>query len=312
LRLVAVLFAAAALTTVAAAGPNAVHPAALLSFTMSPRADPEGGQYLACIARSDGKHRVRIVSGDLSASAPAWSPDGTKVAFTGWNLPPAIASQDESDIVVADARGQLLANLTAGFSQNNFNPKWSPDGRWIAFISAELELTLVPSDGSQAPVVIAVTDFAGDFNWFPNGKRLAISKFSGNSIGVFTVNLDGSGLKLLTRGNEGAISPNGRKLAFVRIVGRSRYVFVANANGSKPRRLSKGTRPEENPSWSPDGRWIAFERTVDPKSFFPHSSIVVMRSNGTGAYVAVKGKSYDPFYPAWRRAPLPKADRASC
>ena len=312
MRVVAVLAVAATVVSVAAAGPNAARPTALLSFTMSPRADPENGQYLACTSRSDGKHRVRIVSGDLSASAPAWSPDGTKVAFTGWNLPAGLRSQDDADVVVADARGQLLSNLTAGFSQDNINPKWSPDGRWIAFISGELELTLVPSDGSQAPVVITVTDFAGDFNWFPDGERLAISKFSGDSIGVFSVDLDGSRLKRLTRGNEAAISPNGRKLAFVRIVGRSRYVFVANANGSKPHRLSKGPRPEENPSWSPDGKWIAFERTVDPKSLFPHNSIVVTRSNGTGAYVAVKGKTYDPFYPTWRRGKLPEADRASC
>nr|MBA3718602.1 hypothetical protein [Actinomycetota bacterium] len=115
MRFLGALLVAAIVVTAASAG-NASRPGALLTFTMSPRTDPENGQYRVCISRSDGKNRVRIVSGDLSASAAAWSPDGNRVAFTGWNLPPGIGSQDEDDIVVADARGQLLANLTAGFS----------------------------------------------------------------------------------------------------------------------------------------------------------------------------------------------------
>nr|MBA3717307.1 PD40 domain-containing protein [Actinomycetota bacterium] len=117
---------------------------------------------------------------------------------------------------------------------------------------------------------------------------------------------------LLTHGNEAAVSPDGRKLAFVRIVGRSRFVFIAGADGSKPHRLTKGTKPEEDPAWSPDGKWLALGRVVDPKSFVRHNSIVVTRSDGTATSVAVKSKSFDPFYPSWRRGTLPEATRSSC
>ena len=308
--LAALLAAAVAVGAAAAAGssPTRPGPAALLTYTGSPNFDPPNAQFLACIARSDGTHRVRIVQGAFSASAPDWNPVGTRVAFTGWNLPGPFASTDDSDIVVANARGRLLRNLTAGFSQSNFNPRWSPDGKWIAFGSSPLSLTVVPASGSAPPRVIDVPDFSGSYDWF-RGGRLAVATFDG----IFRVNMDGSGLaKLVASGTDPAVSPNGRKLLYV--AGEENFdVFLANANGSSPRRLTKTTRDETSPAWSPDGKWIAYGQTVDPRLADPQTRIVVSRSNGKAARVVITGNRYDPYYPNFRRGTkLPGARRASC
>ncbi len=312
-RLVALVGILVLVDGAASATPNAARPRALLTYTASPRSSPDA-QFRVCIARSDGKHPVRIVSGNLSASAASWSPNGSLVAFTGWDLPADFRSGDKNDIVVADARGRLIRNMTPNNAEDNYNPKWSPDGRWIAFFSSVLTLSLVPSDGSSNPTALALSDPGGDVAWFPDGKRLAISMFSKtDELGIYSVNLDGTGLRFLVQGSEPSVSPDGSQLAYTRIVGRGFDIYVAKSDGSKPHQLAKTVLPEGNPSWSPDGKWIAFERTINPESFHPRNEIVVARSNGKGAYVAVTAKNYDPFYPTWRRGVLlPKAQRPSC
>jgi Tol biopolymer transport system component len=310
MRLLGVLLAAAVVVGAAAATPNVKGPAALLTYTGSPHADPEGGQYLACVARADGTHRVRIVTGSYSASTPSWNRAGTRVAFTGWNLPSAFGSVDGVDIVVADARGKLLANMTAGFSPTNFNPKWSPDGRWIAFISDVLNLTVVPADGSQPPHVIDVPDFSGSFDWAGDSERLLAATYDG----IVSIGIDGTGLTpvLGDGATDPAVSPNGKKLLFVK--GDQNFdLYVANVDGTGVRRLTKTARDETSPSWSPDAKWIAYEQNVYLTLVNPHERIVVARSNGTEAHVVITGKRYDPFFPSWRRGTsLPKATRGSC
>jgi Tol biopolymer transport system component len=308
---VALASAAVLLAGAASATREPARPAALLTFTAAPRT--ESGQYRICIARSDGTNRRRIVGGSLNAVAAAWSPNGSRVAFAGRNLDPPFRSSDEDDVVVADARGRLIENLTPGYADQNLSPKWSRDGRWIAFVSDTV--SVVPSDGSRPPTAVPLGGaFASDVAWFPDGS-LAVAVVISDSLkyGIYRVNVDGSHLRYLVRGVEPAVSPNGSKLAFTRISGRGSDIYIANADGTKVHRLTRTALPEQNPGWSPDGRWIAFERTIRPGTFDARGRIVIARSDGTGAYVAVTAKSYDPFYPTWRRVvSLPKAPRASC
>ena len=74
---------------------------------------------------SDGQNIKRLTN-ESSCAQPAWSPDGTKIAFT---RPIAMKSQ----VLVIDADGENQLQLT--HIGGNIQPAWSPDGKRIAFVT---------------------------------------------------------------------------------------------------------------------------------------------------------------------------------
>ena len=74
----------------------------------------------------NGRNRVRL---SPRGRAPAWSPDGTKIAFSS-NL----RNLGQEDIYVMDADGANIVRVT-NHPKSDRLPAWSPDGRWIAFMS---------------------------------------------------------------------------------------------------------------------------------------------------------------------------------
>ena len=89
-------------------------------------------------------------------------------------------------------------------SHDNGIPRWSPDGRWIAFAGADFTLQLIHPDGSGQRE-IPITDPAGRTfaftpNWSPDGRRLVFSLYlpTPDQEDIYTVRLDGSGLTQIT------------------------------------------------------------------------------------------------------------------
>ena len=102
----------------------------------------------------------------------------------------------------------------------------------------------------------------------PTGNKLSGKLVFQNSNGgtIYIMNADGSGLRSLTTGFEPALSPDGQQVAFTRWEDQ-KGLWVINVDGSNAH-LVTGADRARSPSWTPDGRPIIFERTVESKKCY--------------------------------------------
>ncbi len=116
------------------------------------------------------KKATQVTSGDFDDSEPAWSPDGLSLAFTSNRSTPDPDRTYNSDIWVVAAsntdKGVHLTQITTNPGPDR-SPAWSPDGKWIAFVSqtdvqamiyATHHLAIAPSSGGVARVLTTAFD----------------------------------------------------------------------------------------------------------------------------------------------------------
>jgi TolB protein len=175
-------------------------------FDESPSWAPHGGQIAFVysdfpdrpdiwVMDASGENRRQLTQADTAADGgPVWSPDGRKLAFT---RSPSFADpgppRDVIYVMNADGSDQRpLTQIDANF------PEWSPNGRWVAFLSYQRNgnyaMYRMNAAGSGLRRLAAN---AGEFSWSPDGKRIVFDRPEDNNI--YVMNADGSGKKRLTR-----------------------------------------------------------------------------------------------------------------
>ena len=227
----------------------------------------------------DGSHPVNL-SKELGVKLGAvWSPDRTKVLYSGADF--------EREIFMMDLDSSTLLNLTNDPGSDHY-PRWSPDGRRIAWnkwpprgLDGGAEIFTMNADGSNP------RNLGRGYRpkWSPDGTMIGFT-LDGRLDTAFVMNADGTGRRRVTDDLHDtrfiSWSRDGTKIALKRYVPfgfKPEQIYAVNLDGTGLVELTKDL-PDFNcngAAWSPDDTQIAFQTTGGLNS----SNIYVVNSDGT-------------------------------
>jgi Tol biopolymer transport system component len=301
----AVVFVAAAVVILAVAVFNqSSKPAPAPDNTPAPAASGEGGATGRIVPASvfvinvDGTGARTLTNRSLAFDAhPAWSPDGTRIAFES-----TVDGRRAVWLMQADGQGLRRLTHTTGASTETA-PAWSPRGARIAFATdrdGNSEIYVAGADGSGARRLTENPANDGVPSWAPDGARIAFVSDRDGEFGIWAMTADGGSPARLVPGpadpgSKPAWAPDGRTIAFASDRdGANLEIFQAAtaAGAGTPTKLITSPGLDGEPAWSADGSRLAFASDRDGSP-----QIYVANPDGSNVVkVTTRARSYTP---AW-------------
>jgi TolB protein len=252
-----------------------------------------------CIMNADGTGYRRLTAeDDIRHFYPSLSPDGHRVLYSAFRQANVfeIYSYDLEDGSV-DRLTNRSGVLTA--------PEYSPDGQKIVYTrwtanSDKYQIIIMESNGNNPNNIPQLEGW--DPTWSPDGKQILFASDRKGSIQLFAIKENGKGLHQISdlpslRGRSDW-SPDGGSI--VTYFGESwqRELYIMNADGSNVRQLTPNGGNSQGPSFSPDGKWVAFTAYFDKYGDIHGCEIYVIRTDGTDLR-RLTNNDYCDYQPRW-------------
>jgi dipeptidyl aminopeptidase/acylaminoacyl peptidase len=200
------------------------------------------------------------------------SPDGSRVAYVATDVDKNL-NRGKRSVWVVPASGGSPQQLISS-DKNDYSPRWSADGKWIAFLSTREgapQIFVAGADGSNPRKVTGVPEGVGEFIWSPDGKMFAFAT---------DVYPGCENLNCVARRGEAEEKSKVKAVIADRLLyrhwdsfkrGKRSHLFVVPSEGGEPKDLTPGDHDVPpfslgDPTafdFSPDGKEIVFARNTD-------------------------------------------------
>jgi dipeptidyl aminopeptidase/acylaminoacyl peptidase len=237
----------------------------------------------------DGKEHVQLTSAPESESSPRFSPDGKYLSF----ISKRSDDEKQSQLYLLDRRGgeaRRLSNVKGEIEDY----EWSADGQRIVIAMKQPDESDTAKSKVRKPYVIDRYHFKQDYQGYLDNRTTHLYLFT-----VSTKKLDTLTTGLFNE-NHPSFSPDGKLIAFSS--NRSSepdkndnteiYVMESKA-GESMQQLTHWPGSDDNPVWSPDGQYVAYQQSTSDQAFTMYGEptiAIISKNGGTPMY---PGKSMD-------------------
>ena len=243
----------------------------------------------------DGHGKQRITTDKFLNLMPAWAANQKSLVFTSYQ-------QHDQKIVklwLTSGKRQILVRPQG----MNITPALSPNGELLAYGSAQDDNSEIYTVNLKTQEIVQLTFHASadlSPSWSPNGQEIAFTSDRGGGPQIYIMSADGSNVRRLTfKGKYNvapAWSPRGDWIAYVCKLPQQGFKLCRiSPDGREYAQITNGSKSEmdDSPSWSPDGRHLAFSSTRGG-----HSHIYIINIDGTELEQLTTGEGHNSS-PAW-------------